>query len=97
MTFVPLMMIYSPGDKVSEGPHGEGEGRHIPDHNGVSGPFDDLRKMVRTGNIPEQPSVRYLITITGCFPEPYKHVVGTDIKANAHAKHDKTYNELWAR
>lgn len=89
-------MIYCARDEVGEGPHSKGNRWHIPGQDGIAGPFDDLRKMVRTRNIPEKPSVRYLITIAGCFPEPDKHVVGTDIKANTHAKHEQAGNELWA-
>lgn len=94
MRFIPLMVIQRTWYKVGEGPDSEGDSRHVPDHNGIACPFDDLRKVVGAGNVPEQSSVWDLVAVAGSFSQPDKHIVRPDVKADAHTKDDEACNKL---
>ena len=88
-------MIQGTWNEVGKGPDSKWEGWHIPDHDGIPGPFYDLREMVRTGDVSEQAAIRDLVAIAAGFSQPYQHIVRTYVKTHSDTKDDEASNELW--
>ena len=88
------MVVQRTWYEVGEGPDCKGDGRHVPDHDGIACPFDDLGEVVGAGNIPEQSPVWDLVTGAGGFPQPDEHIIRPDVVADAHTKDDEAGNKL---
>ena len=91
---VPSVVVKCPGDKVNHCPDGEGHCGGAPGHKCKSGPFQDLSKKIRTGNISEKSSFGNGITVAGVFSQRKKDVVRTNIdictKGKKQTSPDKT-------